>query len=177
MKKLFLLLSALVLCLGLQAQIVASKSFIRKETSEAAKSGFSFYVEQINIFNLNNGDYYSTGVNSSFGREWNNRWYVGGGISLFYRTIDYYADVKCKILKNTIVTPVFGLKLGFGICDFDYFHIVTRPSAGVLFRLGGRHELMLNWEYVPADRNGLSLNLGYKFYLNPEKKFRTGLHH
>ena len=149
---------------------------------------FSGYVEEPHIFNVGNsaGNLYSMGANLSFGVEYSNRMYVGGGISMYYLNclyyyngyydyywgtgssyaMDFFADIKYKILP-TKVTPIVGCKVGFGFTEaIREMNIVTRPSIGCLFKLCGRHELMVNMEYIPAalyKLHGVAINVGYKF--------------
>ena len=145
--------------------------------------GYKGFVDFGYIVDLSDYDANKVEISTSHGYQFNNYFYLGGGVAAdFYTDADLIAvpifvDFRANFI-NKKVTPFADIKTGYSVGDVEGLYVST--GIGVRFSLKGKKALNLKLEYNyqqydyyysgyyisyddTADLEGLGFQVGFEF--------------
>ena len=144
--------------------------------------GYKGFIDFGYIADLSDYDANKVEISTSHGYQFNNYFYLGGGVAAdFYTDADLIAvpifvDFRANFI-NKKVTPFADIKTGYSVGDVEGLYVST--GIGVRFSLKGKKALNLKLEYNyqqydyyysgyyisydTADLEGLGFKVGFEF--------------
>mgnify|MGYP001024681200 FL=1 len=159
------------------------KDVDNRKAARNTLKGYKGFVDFGYIADLSDYDANKVEISTSHGYQFNNYFYLGGGVAAdFYTDADLIAvpifvDFRANFI-NKKVTPFADIKTGYSVGDVEGLYVST--GIGVRFSLKGKKALNLKLEYNyqqydyyysgyyisyddTADLEGLGFKVGFEF--------------
>lgn len=146
------------------------KDVDNRKTARNTLKGYKGFVDFGYIADLSDYDANKVEISTSHGYQFNNYFYVGGGVAAdFYTDADLIAvpifvDFRANFI-NKKVTPFADIKTGYSVGDVEGAYVST--GIGVRFSLKGKKAINLKLEYnyqQHNDHGDYSYNNNYYSY-------------
>lgn len=132
--------------------------------------GYKGFVDMGYVVDLSDNNANKLEISTSHGYQFNNYFYVGGGVAVDYYTdadlisAPIFADFRANFI-NKKVTPFADIKTGYSFGDVEGVYVTT--GVGVRFSLKGKKaiNLKLEYNYQQYDYNDSYYSYGgYHYY-------------
>lgn len=134
--------------------------------------GYKGFVDMGYVVDLSDNNANKLEISTSHGYQFNNYFYVGGGVAVDYYTdadlisAPIFADFRANFI-NKKVTPFADIKTGYSFGDVEGVYVTT--GVGVRFSLRGKKaiNLKLEYNYQQYDYNDSYYSYsygGYRYY-------------
>lgn len=112
--------------------------------------GYKGFIDMGYVVDLSDNNANKLEVSTSHGYQFNNYFYVGGGVAVDYYTdadlisAPIFADFRANFI-NKKITPFADIKTGYSFGDVEGVYVTT--GVGVRFSLKGKKAINLKLEY------------------------------
>lgn len=121
-----------------------------RQNPRSTLKGYKGFVDFGFIGDINDNDANKVEISTSHGYQFNNYFYVGGGLAasiytdLDLVTVPFFVDFRANFI-NKKITPFADIKTGYSVGDIEGLYVTT--SVGVRFSLKSKKAINLKLEY------------------------------